>query len=129
MAGIRVSSSTQFRNQFGQYQRVLDRAAVETVRDTSQDLGRMAKANAPIRTGELRASIWAIPEGKRARVVATADHAAPIETGASPHFIPGGLGRDPGVNHPGNRPYRYLRRAIQAIMPKFLANAERHYPG
>lgn len=129
MAGITVKSSTQFRNQFGRYQRVLDEAAVETVRETSQDAAKTARALAPVDTGELRSKIYAIPAGKQARIVATADHAAPQETGAGPHRIPGAFGREDGVQHPGNPAVRFLRRAIQSIMPKFLANAEENYPG
>jgi hypothetical protein len=129
VAGLGVRSSTQFRNQFGRYEQVLDQAAIRTVAETADDLEARARAFAPKKTGHLASTIHARPQGKRATVEATAAYAAPQEHGARPHFIPHGLGHDPGVNHPGNPAVHYLLRAIRTIMPKFLTHAEENYPG
>lgn len=62
-------------------------------------------------------------------VAAGAPHAAAIEFGAKAHVIKprykkalripieGGFRFAKGVQHPGNRPYRYLRNALEAVMP------------
>lgn len=90
-----------------------------------------ARALAPVRTGRLKASIhpdpvrrtgpWAIDTG----VSADAPYAAPVHEGARPHVIrprnaralrfevEGRVVFARRVNHPGNRPNRFLAQAVE----------------
>lgn len=95
-----------------------------------------ARGLAPVRTGTLRASItadpvrrtgpWALTSG----ISATAPYAAPVHEGARPHIIrpkharalrfdwpkAGGIVFFKKVNHPGNRPNRFLSNAVHRVV-------------
>ena len=101
-------------------------------KDFVRTAANTARALAPIRTGRLKASIkpdpvvrsgpWAIDTG----ISATAPYAAPVHEGARPHVIRPRNARvlrfevEGGrvvfarrVNHPGNRPNRFLSSAVE----------------
>lgn len=69
-----------------------------------------ARRNAPVDTGELAASGY-VDHGA-GRIGFRADHAAPVEVGASPHEIPNAWGRGITVEHPGTKAQPYLRPAV-----------------
>lgn len=48
-------------------------------------------------------------------VDAETEYAAAVHEGARPHFIPGGLGFDPGVMHPGNRANPWMTRSVDEM--------------
>lgn len=97
------------------------------------------KKNAPVDTGELRNSIERAHAGLQAMVYSTADHAKPIEFGADPHEItPDKAGAlaffwekvgehvvFAQVDHPGNKPHRFMRRAIDQQWPQIEQSAKR----
>ena len=81
------------------------------------------------RSGELQAKTrWVPYKGRAIKLQNDSKHALPIEHGSKPHVIkpkrPGGYLRfrtkdgkwitTRKVNHPGNRPYRFLRAAAVA---------------
>lgn len=94
------------------------------------------------RTGNLQAKTdWQIARTRGGRIVKirnTAKYAHAIESGARPHKITGRRGKKlrfvvggrlmfrRSVNHPGNRPYRFLYRATTAagrVLEQGLAHA------
>lgn len=78
----------------------------------ARPIRRDAKVLAPKRTGELKSRIKIEEEGDAHYIGADLDYTAPQEQGARPHFISHGLGREPGVHHPGNPEVAFLKRAL-----------------
>lgn len=93
-----------------------------------------ARTQAPARTGKLRRSIKTEPVRRtgpmsvETGVTVLASYAAPVHEGARPHVIRPRTARvlrfevEGGrivfarrVNHPGNRPNPFLRRAVEAV--------------
>jgi hypothetical protein len=68
-----------------------------------------------VRTGELIGSVKAVMVGATEGVaVSDSDHAAPLEFGAAPHYIPPRV-VPPGPMHPGNRAYKFFEAAGKAV--------------
>jgi hypothetical protein len=91
------------------------------------------------RSGELQAKTQWIPyKGRAIRIQNAAKHVHAIDGGAGPHVIrpkrPGGMlrfrARDGRwvstrkVNHPGNRPYRFLGAAVNAAGARMFHGLE-----
>lgn len=106
---------------------------VQFARGFTSTVSSTAKGMAPVRTGRLKTSIrpdavrrvgpWSIESG----VSATAPYAAPVHEGARPHVIRprrakalrfeigGRVVFAARVNHPGNRPNRFLSNAAHRV--------------
>lgn len=123
---ITVRTRIQLRDRFGRFMAILDGAAEATARDLTDKAVELAKANAPVKTGELRDSIEARYAGKVGYVEATAPHAHPIEAGAIAHVIP----RDGhNIMHPGNAAQPYIAPVEKQLVPFAPAIVKRNYPG
>lgn len=101
----------------------LDTALEETAERISQD----AQRRAPVDTGDLQQSIHTDRTGPLThRVVASADHARPVEYGTAPHpitpndaealrfVIDGEVIYSSHVDHPGTSKQPYLRPALES---------------
>lgn len=140
---IVVSESTYYRDSKGQFLSKLHHGAEATANEVAEEIANFARAFAPFRTGALKESIKARPlGGHTALAIATADHAAPQETGSRAHPIgrPGqklinrGEGIYPGwegtgvVKHRGNRATRFMTKAgtvVKALAPEII---RKHMP-
>lgn len=65
-----------------------DRRLVKAFRNTARRGARVIKKNVPVAFGELREEIYAISTPGGARILADAPHAAAIEVGSRPHWVP-----------------------------------------
>lgn len=140
MSRIAVTNRVMMQDESGRFMADIDDNAHEAVWEVTNMMAGFAAANSPFKTGELRRSIRGFMTGPREGVVvATAPHALPQETGASPHLIGEsgqvlfrGARSHPGarhtknrtegqfgpvkgpVLHPGNPATRYLRKGFNA---------------
>jgi len=136
MAGLGIHTQVESRNRWGQFRAALDRGGIEAVSETTRELEALARANAPTGPGrhdygrrpKLRPSIQGHASGKVGHVGSTAPQAPALETGGAPHPIPNAFGRGITVEHPGNPAFHFLKRAADAIMPRFQANIKKFMP-
>lgn len=153
MGEIAVSNRVIARDSFGRFIAECQAAGPKTVRDMARDGAKLSKALAPVghkpdpRSIPIRESIDWRSAGTTGYWFATARHALFQELGAGPHtimgspflrffweaagrmWIPGLMGPQDIINHPGNPPQPYLRPAYEAIMAKAMAYARKYYPG
>jgi hypothetical protein len=122
-----------YRVDAGQFQSALrdaiSRISGESRRATrlaANDMVKHAKSLCRVNTGRLRSSIVAIESGGRFTFTVTigtnVEYAADVEYGTAPHVIypkdkkalfwPGAAHPVAKVNHPGTRPYPFMRPAV-----------------
>lgn len=128
MGGFVVRTHVQNRDHFGRFLAEYNANAARAVADTAEAIALEARANAPKRTGQLAASIYAVPHGKSATIETHNDHAAPQEFGAGPHDIPNAFGWGITVHHPGNPATHFLKRAVANNRDRFVAAVRRAIP-
>lgn len=144
MARLQVSYEVHYRDEFGRFRAALDEAATKTVRETADDLERLARKHAPSGPGrsdygrrpKLKPSIEVQELSSRsARVGSNAGHAKPQEEGAGAHVIEqtvvsrAGNEYERHINHPGNAGRHYLADAVREIMPYYWRHLKENYPG
>lgn len=132
MAGLELKYEVHFRDQFGQFKAACDAAATRSVKETADDLRDLAADNAPVKSGDLRDSIRVEEISSRSAAVGSSlKYARPQEEGGVPHAIDTTwpYGEEHIIQHPGNPATHFLKRAVDTIMPKFLANMKKNYPG
>lgn len=96
------------------------------------DIAKVARSEAPVKTGKLRNSIVVRPGATTSRlgwsVVADTDYALAVEKGSRPHTIvprraavlrfpskSGGVVYAHSVNHPGTQPNPFMERALRSV--------------
>ncbi|OKJ06822.1 HK97 gp10 family phage protein [Kitasatospora sp. CB01950] len=130
----------------GQFQNAL-RDAVDRLRGESRqvmdrvanDMVNTAKSLVPVDTGRLRSSIRAIPVGGgrftyTVTVGTNVEYASDVEYGTAPHVIlpknkkalywKGAAHPVARVNHPGTRPYPFMRPAVLRAEELLRAHAK-----
>ena len=147
--GITVTSQVAVRNRFGQFAQLCREAGEDTV-DKVLDTGeKIAVAEAPEKTGELKGGISAIKLSRTSGAIRSlAPHTMPQEDGATDHDIPGSFGREPPWGfgqawlnsgrslshggplwHPGNPAHPFLAPALAYMKGALMRVAHAEYPG
>jgi hypothetical protein len=153
MGSLLVSNRVIMRDSFGRFIAECKQAGPKTVKDMVQDGAKLSRQMAPVgrdhdtRSIPIKQSINYRVAGTTGYWFATARHALFQELGAGPHLIlgspflqffweaegrmwvPGAMGPQDVVNHPGNPPQPFLRPAYEVIMARWARYADRHYPG
>jgi hypothetical protein len=140
VAKLELGYEVHFRDDMGRFRSALDAAATKTVEDTADELKEEVVRLAPSgparrdygRRPKLKKSFVARMISSRSAVVGSdAGHAKPQEEGAGAHTIRTEWphGEEHTIQHPGHEGKFFMRRAIDKIMPAFLKNADKNYPG
>jgi hypothetical protein len=134
-----VTSRVRKRDEQGRFLAAAKSGAQEASMDLAETLAAFVLVNmaseTQTRTGELLGSVRAIPVGAtEAAAISDSDHAAPLETGSRPHWIPGAFGRVEGVFWRG-RPGRggppgfgFFRTAEKQLLTRARQIIESHLP-
>lgn len=151
---IAVSNQVHVRDDFGRFIAECDGAATRTVQE-ALDLGvEIAKDFAPVgakhdrRSAPIMSSFYTHMLSSTSGVFGNASgHALYQEFGTGPHpipgspflrfywesagrmWIPGLMGDQDIVNHPGNPEHPFLRPAYKQVARQLLSIAKRNYPG
>ena len=95
------------------YAEIMAEVPPKVLRPMGSEIVDRAKRYVPVLSGKLRESITGeLVDNETYQIGSDLQYAASVETGSRPHFIPHGLGIDPGVHHPGGPAQPYLRPAL-----------------
>lgn len=130
MSEVHVTTSVQWRDEFGQFAKHIEEGAEEGIAAAANEGAFLAAVLAPKRTGRLAASINPFTNGLQGGwTTQGVPYAMAQEEGASPHEIgaPGqvlsgddfGPARGP-VTHPGNPAKHYMKRSYDLVAPKLI---------
>lgn len=123
----------------GRFLATVNTGAAAAVSDLAEQLAKLARANITSmmrqRTGRLAASVHVgRTTAQHAEVDVDSDHAAPLETGSVPHWIPNAFGRgvsvfwrgEPGRGGPPG--FQFMRKAEVAITAIADSIVKSHLP-
>jgi len=134
MADIGISTSVQWRDEFGRFAAALSVGAQRSQRDASNLGAQVAAMLAPKRSGGLAGSVHSTGKGF---ATGSLPHAIPQEEGAAPHWIGWesetlmgdefGPVRGP-VLHPGNPATHFMRNALRFVTARIMGIIRANMP-
>jgi HK97 gp10 family phage protein len=121
---IKIENLNELRAAFQKAPEIADKELQKATKDAGKLILATEKTEAPVKTGQLRRSITLEYRPISATITPTVNYALPVHEGSKPHIITprrksvlafkknGKLIFARKVNHPGNKPNKFVERTV-----------------